>query len=54
MQAFATQALARRSAQLVFGFVFAFIAISQVTQAAAASPDAEYWVAAWAASAHGP
>ena len=54
MQAFATQVLARRFVQFVFGFIFAFIAIGQVTPAAGAPAETEHWVAAWAASAHGP
>lgn len=54
MQAFATQVSARRFVQFAFGFIFAFIAISQVAQAADAPAEAQHWVAAWAASAHGP
>ena len=54
MQAFATQVLARRFVQFVFGFIFAFIAIGQGTPAAGAPAETEHWVAAWAASAHGP
>ena len=54
MQAFATQVLARRFAQFAFAFIFVFIAIGQVTPAAGAPAETEHWVAAWAASAHGP
>jgi hypothetical protein len=54
MQAFAMPALTRRFAQFVFGFICALIAVSQVTEAAGASEQAQHWVAAWAASAQGP
>ena len=54
MQAFATPQLARRVARFVFGFTFAFAAITPSTDALAAPAQSPHWVAAWAASAQGP
>jgi hypothetical protein len=46
--------MASRLAQLVFGFVFAYAALSQVTEAQTAPAKGPHRVAVWTASAHGP
>ncbi len=46
--------MASRFAQFVCGFIFAYAALSQVTEAQTAPAKGPHWVAVWAASAHGP
>ena len=54
MQTLASWPLTRRSAQFVFGFIFALAAFIQFADAVAAPAQSPHWVAAWAASAQGP
>ena len=46
--------MANRLAQFVFGFIFAYAALSHVTLAQTAPAKGPHWVAVWTASAHGP
>src|ERR1700675_5154093 len=46
--------MASRLAQFVFGFIFSYAALSQVTDAQTAPAKGPHWVAVWTASAHGP
>jgi lysophospholipase L1-like esterase len=46
--------MGRRILRFIFGCIFACAAIGQVAVAQTAPAKAPYWVAAWAASAHGP
>jgi lysophospholipase L1-like esterase len=46
--------MASRFAQFVFGFIFAYAAVSQATLAQTAPAKGPHWVAVWTASAHGP
>jgi lysophospholipase L1-like esterase len=46
--------MASRFAQFLFGFIFAYAALSQVTEAQTAPAKGPHWVAVWTASAHGP
>jgi hypothetical protein len=46
--------MASRFAQFLFGFIFTYAALSQVTEAQTAPAKGPHWVAVWTASAHGP